>query len=257
MNTIYEEHSLENKKPYIYHNHGTGFQSHWHENIEILHFKSSGKILCDRTEFFIPKGGFAVIGSDVMHTVNTQSKSFYDCFIPDSNFCTENGIDVSALEFKCSVSDGNLEKLYKILTDEIENPHAFSDAGTKAAILNFMVYLCRNYGRPKKNGVLNDLNIKKAVTYINSKFTEHLTIEEIASNAALSKYYFCREFKKATGFSVIKYINMKRCHTAEKLLATKKYNVSEAASAVGYDNLSYFTRTFKNITGHLPGEYKK
>ena len=84
-----------------------------------------------------------------------------------------------------------------------------------------------------------------------------MTIGEIASHAALSKYYFCREFKKVTGYSVVQYINMTRCRTAEKLLVTGKLTVGEAAAATGYDNLSYFTRTFKTITGHLPGEYKK
>ena len=257
MKIFYESHNIGSKKPYIYHKTGTGFHSHWHENVEILYFRRDGKIICDRNEASVPAGAFAVIGSDVVHTIEWRPEPFYECFIADSAFCLENGMDVSKLDFDVCINDANLTSLYERLTRELKAERMFSEAGSKAAILDLMVYICRNYSRERTAGKARDTSIKKAIIYINSNFGKRMTVDEIASNSALSKYYFCHEFKKVTGYSVIQYINMTKCRTAEKMLATGNFTVSEAAAATGYDNLSYFTRTFKNITGHLPGEYKK
>ncbi len=257
MKIFYEAHNIESKNPYIYHTYGSGFHSHWHENVEILHFFRDGKIICDRNETAVSAGSYAVIGSDVVHTIEWRPEPFYDCFIADSTFCLENGIDVSKLDFDACIQDDRFDALYGRLTSELNGEDKFSEAGRKAAILDLMIYLCRNYSRERISDSSRDESIKKAIVYINTNFSKHMTIEEIASNAALSKYYFCREFKKVTGYSVVQYINMTRCRTAEKMLVTGKFTVSEAAAATGYDNLSYFTRTFKTITGHLPGEYKK
>lgn len=256
MKISYEAHNTERRKPYIYHKDGAGFHSHWHENIEILHFFRNGNILCGRDDIAVSAGEFAVINSDVLHTIEARPESFYDCFIPDTAFCRENGIDVTKLNFKTKIADDGLTNGYARLTEEIKENNSFSEAGVKAAILDVMVYLCRNFSCEKTETAEKDLSIKKAIIYINSNYTEQMTIDEIASNAALSKYYFCREFKKVTGYSAVQYINMTRCRAAEKILAGGS-TVGEAAEAVGYDNLSYFSKTFRTVTGHLPGEYKK
>lgn len=257
MEIFYEAHNIGGERPYIYHTCDCGSASHWHENVEILQFFRSGNIICDGNNIAVPPGGFAIISSEAVHSVNWQTKAFYNCFIADSAFLLKNGIDVRRLEFEPCVCDEKLTALYERLSSELENEDGFFEAGTKAAMLNLMVYLCRRYSRDRTSDSGGNPNIKKAIVYINSNVSKRMTIDEIASYAALSKYYFCREFKKATGYSVVQYINIIRCRTAEKMLSSGEFTVSEAAEAMGYDNLSYFTRTFKSIIGRLPGEYKK
>ena len=48
------------------------------------------------------------------------------------------------------------------------------------------------------------------------------------------------------------YVNFARCSQARRLLITGRYNVTEAAQRSGFENLSYFTRTYKRYMGALP-----
>ena len=84
------------------------------------------------------------------------------------------------------------------------------------------------------------------------RLSEPLTVDEIADHVKVSKYYFCQEFHKETGYTVVKFINNLRCREAEKLLRGSEYTVSEIARMCGFENLSYFTRTFKSIVGCTP-----
>ncbi len=63
-----------------------------------------------------------------------------------------------------------------------------------------------------------------------------------------------RELKTATGFSPAEFIRSVRLQEAHKLLEDGRLNVSEVAYSVGFNNLSYFTRSFKTQFGMLPSE---
>jgi len=67
----------------------------------------------------------------------------------------------------------------------------------------------------------------------------------------ISKFYLCREFKAYTGSSILQTVNLLRC-TQAKLLIEGGATVSQAALSCGFDNLSYFSRTFKKLMGALP-----
>ena len=98
--------------------------------------------------------------------------------------------------------------------------------------------------------------IKHALGYIYSESHRTLTLDEIASAAGLSKYYLAHEFKKLTGHTVIDYLNGVRCEKAAALLAEKNSTVECIAGECGFSNTSYFIKTFKNIYGISPGQYK-
>ena len=72
----------------------------------------------------------------------------------------------------------------------------------------------------------------------------------------MSKYYFCRAFKQATGQTVTQYINWVRCSHARRLLASGECNVGEAAERCGFHNLSYFTRVYRRQYGRVPSKEK-
>ena len=56
--------------------------------------------------------------------------------------------------------------------------------------------------------------------------------------------------------TVIEYVNILRCKEAKRLISEGQ-SVSEAAIASGFNNLSYFTRTYKKYVGELPSSNKK
>ena len=99
--------------------------------------------------------------------------------------------------------------------------------------------------------------IRKALVYIEKNFMNALSLDEVAQVNAMSRYHFSRIFKLKTGFSFKDYINVKRVQRAKYLMENEDMNITEAAFAVGYNDLSYFSRVFQKQEGLSPSKYKK
>ncbi len=92
--------------------------------------------------------------------------------------------------------------------------------------------------------------------FVDENFKEKINTNAIASKVNLSVPAFCRYFKKATKLTYTDFVNQYRITYAKKLLLQDK-NVSEACFNSGFENLSYFNRAFKKITGESPSIFKK
>ena len=97
----------------------------------------------------------------------------------------------------------------------------------------------------------------KAIEYINQHITEALTVDEICTAVFMSKYYFCREFKKITGLSVMEYILVTRLSLAQEMLLNEKLTVSQISYQCGFSSLAYFCNVFKQRNGQTPLQYRK
>lgn len=84
-----------------------------------------------------------------------------------------------------------------------------------------------------------------------------VSLEEASEKANLSKEAFCRFFKLRTRKTFTQYLQHLRINEAQKLLQETDLGISEIAFQVGFENLSYFNRSFKSITGKTPREFKK
>lgn len=99
--------------------------------------------------------------------------------------------------------------------------------------------------------------IKKAVSYVREHYTEEILVTEVAEHLSLSEAYFCRLFKKETGYTFGQYLTNYRIHVAAGLLANFPMKVSEAAEQVGFSDSNYFSITFKKIMEMSPSEYQE
>lgn len=86
---------------------------------------------------------------------------------------------------------------------------------------------------------------------------QKITLEQAASTANLSKEAFCRFFKLRTRKTFTQYVIQLRINEAQKLLQETDLGISEIAFQVGFENLSYFNRSFKSIVGVSPREFRK
>lgn len=96
---------------------------------------------------------------------------------------------------------------------------------------------------------------RSVLEFIEKSFSEKITSKEISENFSYDHSYFCRKFKKIFSQSFGNYLNGYRVSRAKEYL--KSFSVSETALNCGFDNMSYFSRSFKSITGLTPSEYKK
>lgn len=90
--------------------------------------------------------------------------------------------------------------------------------------------------------------------FIDSHFTQSLTIEQIARAAGMSEYHFFRLFKQTIGVSPYQYILAKRLKTASQLLKSD-YSVSDVAITMGFSDIYSFSKAFKKHFGVSPTNY--
>jgi AraC-like DNA-binding protein len=84
-----------------------------------------------------------------------------------------------------------------------------------------------------------------------------ISLDQAAEKANLSKEAFCRFFKLRTQRTFTQYLQQLRISEAQKLLSETEFGISEIAYRVGYENLSYFNRSFKKWIGLTPSQFRK
>ncbi len=104
----------------------------------------------------------------------------------------------------------------------------------------------------------NESVINAVAAYINDKYREDITLEELCRAAGgLSEQYLCRLFKQSTGMRPVEYILKKRISIAQSFLEKTDMPIAEIAEATGFHNTSYFYRNFKKFTGTSPLTYRQ
>lgn len=255
---------IDQSIPIVYH-HDTITPAYnypnWHNNLEILYIREGeGSVLCGSNNYDASAGDVFVINPNDIHSVTSKNLVKNTCFIIDNYFCTTNGLPVEKLEYTTHIKSKEVTKLCDNLIFELESTSDFYSAGVRTALLNLVLYLSKNYSQNNpdtrhKNS--SNENMRLALGFMKAHFNKNISLDEIAHESGLSKFYFSREFKKVTGMTPITYINSLRCSEAKKLLKKKKLSINEISEKCGFFNYSYFSKTFKKHIGLLPSEYAK
>ncbi|MDP4097384.1 helix-turn-helix domain-containing protein [Paenibacillus sp. P96] len=98
--------------------------------------------------------------------------------------------------------------------------------------------------------------ISEAYKYVALNIGRRISLDEVAEHLHLNASYFSRLFKKETGVTFIEYVTRMKVERAKELLDHTTHTVGEICELLGYDNQSYFIKTFKAHTGSTPAEYR-
>ena len=91
--------------------------------------------------------------------------------------------------------------------------------------------------------------------YILEHYREDIDRNDVAAVAYITPNYLSKRFRSEMGMSLREYINQLRIEDAKRLLLSTNATISEVASEVGYDNISYFSTVFRKICGMSPIEW--
>lgn len=98
--------------------------------------------------------------------------------------------------------------------------------------------------------------IKEACKYVSIHLNRRISLDEVAEVLHLNASYFSRMFKKETGETFIEYVTRMKMERAKEMLDQTSNTVGEICEQLGYDNQSYFIKTFKAHSGLTPMEYR-
>lgn len=93
--------------------------------------------------------------------------------------------------------------------------------------------------------------------YIRDHYMEVLSLDVLAEKVFLTPHYLSSIFSQEKGIGLNKYIKKVRMDKAEQLLTTTNMKIGDICEAVGYTNLSYFCKTFRNEYGVTPEKYRE
>ena len=99
--------------------------------------------------------------------------------------------------------------------------------------------------------------IDAVLAYIDDNYMKDISSSDIANFIRLNRSYLFKLFKQQTGMSVSQYLIQYRINKACEFLTEYNFSIGQIARMVGIDDIYYFSKLFKKITGLTPTEYKK
>lgn len=256
-------------------NLGTASTMHFHDDLEFLWVKTgSFECVSNNVSYIAKAGDIIFINSRVPHsTFNIELGTVMDMLQFDaSNFSSDSSISKYLSRFininKESIvilkaEDKTTKELSGYLSAiflEYKNKRPSYELYIKANIFNIIAFLSRNDYLTDSSIFFDEKIIEKvmpALNYIDTHYSEQITLEDLSRVLNLNPSYFCRLFKKATNSTFIEYLNFVRICKSEKKLSASTESIADISFSLGFASVSYFNKVFKNIKGCTPTEYKK
>lgn len=168
--------------------------------------------------------------------------------------------------YQLSISQQNeLIEQYKSLIYFFNDHNPLGDLKAKSVLLNIISELIGwEKSFPDDNKIKStvkkyavDSRIGTVIKYIEINLNNELTIPILAEECHLTTSHFSKIFKEETGQSPVNFIRNYRVNLAKSLLISSDKTISMIASECGFEDHFYFSRTFKQITGISPKQYKE
>lgn len=112
-------------------------------------------------------------------------------------------------------------------------------------------------GEASPGSRLENERVKQIILYLQENFARPVTLSELAAQMSVCERECLRCFKKMLRLSPIQYLIRYRISRACGLLKETDLSILEVASRCGFESPSYFTKTFRELVGCTPTEYRR
>lgn len=251
--------------------------AHWHDEMEIVYVKKgSMTVNIDFTDYHACAGSILFIIPGQIHSMEQYSPSSaeYETILFKPEILIAQKADICS-DYFYDLLDGTI-RIPSHLTPDMPFYHEISSCidGTdeicrtcpnayqlfvkgQLHIMFFTLFskCAEAEGRPIDQKSL--IRIKSIIKFIENKYMEKITIEDMANLVSLSQSHFMKFFKNTMGMPFVEYLNHYRLTMASRLLISSDSTILDIASEAGFDNLSYFNRLFKKRFKMTPKEFRK
>ena len=248
---------------------------HWHDEFEIIYVRSGFLTVSISGESYIGKTGEAfVVSPGNLHLMGSQTGTvdYYTFLFPLKyiSFRTDDMLDEKLLEPLNSghlmicprVKDTAKElceqliEIYEAKKDESESKIT-TQVRTKIILLQFILEMWKK-GFVIENDTSGRNTVEKEmVSYIQQNFTGKISLREFGEQFHLSEKYISRYFKEHFHITLSQYVTYLRLEHAKQLLQDTDIPVTDVAMQSGYQNVSYFIRSFQKAYAVSPLKYRK
>lgn len=243
-------------------------EPHWHKETEIIRVLSGDfRVFLNNEEYRLSAGDILLVNGGTIHR-GEPKRCIYECLVFDLSMLRRQHND-AAQRFLAPLLNDTAEfappqyqgdrKVIDALFDTMKNQAPGYELLVYSLLFSLLYQLYRDEAvvpSVKSARTHRTETVAMLLDWIEKHFTEAITLEKLSEISGLSAKYLCRIFKEYTSKTVVRYINELRINHACHLMASGK-NSTQAAFDSGFNDLSYFCKTFKAYTGVTPSVYKK
>ena len=258
-------------------NGGQSFQIpvHWHDELEIIYVKSGFLTVNISGENYIGKPGDAfVVSPGNLHFMGSQTGTVdYFTFLFPLKYIAFRSDDMLDDKLIEPLNSGHLmispeikdtvkeqcEQLARVYAAEIDESESkiTSQIRKKIILLQFIHELWKKGFIVENDTTGRNTVEKEMVSYIQQNYTGKILLREFGEQFHLSEKYISRYFKEHFHITLSQYVTYLRLEHAKQMLQETDISVTEVAMQSGYQNISYFIRSFKKTYGVSPLKYRK
>lgn len=245
---------------------------HWHMDYELLRVVSGQLVLSlNAQRKTLVAGDIVLIRDGVVHG-GTPTDCVYQCVdVELSGFLHSSALaerDLTALQSNRITPDAEfpqqseeaavVHRLFDVLQAG-GTGHVFLARGLILQLIGLMLQNHRyaQTDETAQRGLRRIRQLKAALGLIRTRYNTALSLQELAAAAGMTPKYFCRFFAEMTGRTPIDYLNYYRVECACTQLLYTEETVTAIALGCGFNDLSYFVKTFKKYKGLPPKKFRK
>ena len=259
-----------------------GFPLHWHDEFELIYITCGQGIFTVNGKCYLCKeGDLVVIPPGAIHSIERNQEDCIEYFniLFSFSLLEENSMSLCYKKFLTLISEYDCMKENRIecdsrigkmlassVKDLIDNRHqkySGYELMIKSQLYKILYILFHENLNEKKEKshnqkeMENARRLKKILLYTREHFTEKISIDEAAKIVFLSPSRFMAFFKSQTNTSFVQYLINYRPEIAAEEIIQSRLTITEIAMKNGFENISYFIRSFKKKFGKSPLVYRK
>ncbi len=256
-----------------------GIPWHWHEECEVsVMVSGQASVFVDGKEYVYGEGEGFFINSGVLHSIQSLGgTAFHYRTVVFHPRLVSGGVEniiwlryveplIADKGCRCVHFDGSdtrSEDAIRLINGAWEECVAERE-GYEFRVrepLSKLFYMLSG-NRPKKlklvseRGLRDEDRIKVMLCYIHEHYSEELLIGDIAKCASVSKSECLRCFHRIIGVTPLRYAIRYRIEKAAELLSESELKIMDIGAMCGFQDMSYFARTFRKLKGCTPAEYR-
>lgn len=260
--------------PYKQKKSGFAFIPHQHRVLELLYVeKGAAHIICSNKSYICRAGEFMFFNPMEPHSCLYADGPYLSrCLQIDftmlasrfSDICETQYIDPifqNKLKFRNHIQHNKeLHALFFKIIKEFKGQQPGYEITVKGNLYLLLSWLLRNAAdrqEPKPQpSTTQQKTVNDIINHLTLNYQKEIHLNELASLFYMSKPYLCRIFKNYTGQTITEYLNNIRILKATNLLKNTDLPIGEIATEVGFNDINYFSRTFKKIIGTAPSRVR-
>lgn len=242
---------------------------HWHIEYELITILDGEfELSLNGRKTVMHKGDCAWVGEGVVHG-GIPHDCIYECIVFDLQSFLHNMPVCSKNAKKFLSSSQNYTGIYEKgsavadIADRIFNSMECERKGYEFNTIGLMWQLIGEFISlsPQNDYIVEDEYrvemLKEVLSYMKKNVDKHIALDELAKTVGMSPKYFCRVFKEVTGRTPIEYLNYFRIEAACEKLKLTNEPITQIALACGYNDMSYFSKTFCRYKNTSPSNFRK